>query len=83
MKGSKLLAGLRNGRIIQKDYDKPDDSKNQSKHVVLIYSHHEGEVWGLCEMPNSDFFLTSGDDNKIIKWNMAKKQCVELCKIQA
>jgi len=34
-------------------------------------------------MPNTDFFLTSGDDNKIIKWNLVKKQCVELCKIQA
>jgi len=82
MMGSKVLAGLRNGRIIWKDI-KPQPNQAESKMHVIIYSHHEGEVWGLCELEDQECFVTSGDDNKIIKWNIQKKQCVEICKIKA
>jgi hypothetical protein len=54
MLGTKLLAGLRNGRIIYKDMGKAEDAKDANKHNVLIYSHHEGEVWGLCEVAGTD-----------------------------
>ena len=83
MLGTKLLAGLRNGRIIYKELGRAEEVKDANKHNVLVYSHHEGEVWGLCEMAGSELFVTSGDDNKIIKWSVGKKQCLELCKIQA
>ena len=70
-----MLAGLRNGRIIEKDMH------SDKKYHVMIYSHHDGEVWGLCEMEGEHGFITSGDDNKIIRWNVVKKQCTEVSKI--
>jgi WD40 repeat protein len=36
-----LLVGLKNGSIVEYDI-----KKNQKE--VIIHSHHEGEVWGLC-----------------------------------
>lgn len=37
-----------------------------------MQSHFEGEVWGLALDPNSDKFVTSGDDNKIFTWTPGK-----------
>jgi WD40 repeat protein len=75
MVDNKVLAGLRNGRIIETDYTV------DKRPLVMIYSHHEGEVWGLCELEGENCFITSGDDNKIIRWNVLKRQCAEISKI--
>ena len=71
----KLLFGLRNGRILEQEL------MSEKKPLVMVYSHHEGEVWGLCELEGENSFITSGDDNKIIKWSVPKKQCAEISKI--
>jgi WD40 repeat protein len=36
-----LLVGLRNGSIVESDIE-----SNQKE--TIMYSHHDGEVWGLC-----------------------------------
>lgn len=70
LKGNKLLFGMRNGRIAWKDLS---GREPENKLHVIIYSHHEGEVWGLCEIPGKGCFVTSGDDNKMIRWDVQKK----------
>jgi hypothetical protein len=39
----------------------------------LMYSHHDGEVWGLCTVKDSLHFYTSGDDNKIIHYDIESR----------
>jgi WD40 repeat protein len=46
----------------------------------VMFSHSDGEVWGLdvSDYPN---VCTSGDDNKVIIWdtkNRKKKKCLKL-----
>ena len=40
-----LLVGLKNGSIVEFDI------KKNAKEVIM-HSHHDGEVWGLCVVPN-------------------------------
>jgi hypothetical protein len=62
-----MLVGLRNGSI----YEVSGDSRKE-----LMFSHSEGEVWGL-DVSNFPKVCTSGDDNKIIVWDTAQR-----CKAQ-
>lgn len=50
---------------------------------MLIYSHHEGEVWGLCELEGENAFVTSGDDNKLVKWSIEHRQAMSISKVGA
>lgn len=66
-----MLVGTRDGCIMEM---KGGSSKE------LMYSHNEGEVWGL-EVRNFPNVITSGDDNKVIVWdtaNRCKKDCYKV-----
>jgi WD40 repeat protein len=64
-----ILCGNRDGSIIEV---MPDDQK-----VVLMQSHCDGEVWGLCvNANNDDIMVTVGDDNYIKVWDMVAKKCI-------
>lgn len=51
-----MIVGLRNGSIIR------------GQNEVLMFSHSDGEVWGL-DVSDYPMVCTSGDDNKVIVWN--------------
>ncbi len=65
-----LLVGLRNGGIVECDI------KKQIKETIM-HSHHDGEVWGLCVLEAHGKFITSGDDNKLLMFDMDTKKCVQ------
>jgi len=44
---------------------------------TIAHSHHDGEVWGLCVIPSENKYVTSGDDNKILMFDMQSKRCVQ------
>jgi WD40 repeat protein len=72
MKGSKILAGLRNGTILE------IDSKGSKKEIMK--SHSDGEAWGLA-VADKDTFVTSGDDNKIYVWDAKTRKPTALAEI--
>lgn len=41
-----------------------------------MHSHHDGEVWGLCVITDN-IFVTSGDDNKLLMFDMATRKCIQ------
>lgn len=51
-----LLSLILASKVIEKD--------------VIIHSHHDGEVWGLCTIEGQGKFITSGDDNKILMFDV-------------
>jgi len=61
---------MRNGNIVE--YDLKKNAKE-----VIMHSHHDGEVWGLCTLEDQGVFITSGDDNKIYMYDMAKRKCIQ------
>ena len=69
MKGSKILAGLRNGTILK------IDSKDSKKEIIK--SHSDGETWGLA-VADKDTFVTSGNDNKIYVWDAKTRKSTAL-----
>lgn len=58
-----LLVGMKNGSIAE--YDVAKDAKE-----VIMHSHHDGEVWGLCVLEDQQKFVTSADDNKILMFDV-------------
>jgi len=48
-----------------------------------MHSHHEGEVWGLATMEGKGKFITSGDDNKIMIWDIMQRKCTVINRIAA
>ena len=56
-----ILAGLRDGSIIEIE---SSDAIN-----YVMRSHSTGETWGLAIADDSNF-VTSGDDNKTMAWNI-------------
>jgi len=65
-----LLIGLRNGSVLECDV------KKEIKETIA-HSHHDGEVWGLCVIPSQNKYVTSGDDNKILMFDMQSKRCIQ------
>lgn len=63
-----MIAGLRNGQIVEID-------QNTSASSVKLQSHSDGEVWGLNICANWSHFATTGDDNKILAFNLATRTC--------
>lgn len=47
----------------------------------LMHSHADGEVWGLAIIPESDIFITCGDDNRIYEFSISQKRCIRQGKI--
>jgi WD40 repeat protein len=41
-----------------------------------MHSHHDGEVWGLEVDEDDGKFITSGDDNKILMYDIKSKKCI-------
>ena len=72
MKGNKILAGLRNGTILE------IDSKSSKKEIIK--SHSDGEAWRLA-VADKDTFITSGNDNKIYVWNAKTRKPTALAEI--
>jgi len=67
--GRYLLIGLRNGSIVECDIQK-------GVRETIAHSHHDGEVWGLCVIESQGKYVTSGDDNKILMFDMETKRCI-------
>lgn len=73
LSGSNILAGLRDGTILEIS---SSDSKTE-----LMKSHSSGEAWGLA-LDGGDNFVTAGDDNKAFSWSISDRKWVgeaELC----
>lgn len=64
-----LLVGLKNGNITE--YDIRKNGKE-----VIMRSHCDGEVWGLCVIPNQNKFVTSGDDNKLLLYDVPTRKLI-------
>jgi WD40 repeat protein len=62
-----MALGLRDGSIIIKDIKK-DISR------ILTRSHYDGKVCGLEYVPDN-YILTTGEDNRVMLWNMNTKIC--------
>lgn len=71
MHNGKLIVGQRDGTItcIQ-----GEDRMN------IMYSHSDGEVWGLAQRADGTV-VTSGDDNKFIAWNPTERKHVKTFKV--
>jgi len=69
------LVGLRDGTIYTLNID--SGAKN-----IVMQSHCEGEVWGLAAVDDSRV-VTSGDDNKIMVWDITARKCVSSSKISS
>lgn len=69
IKNGNMLVGTRDGCITECGLD--GSGKN-----VVMYSHSDGEVWGLSIYPNGNA-VTSGDDNQVLWWNPneRKREC--------
>lgn len=66
-----VLVGTRDGTITLCN---GDDKK------AIMCSHSDGEVWGLDK--NADgTVVTSGDDNKVMKWDPSKREHVETVQV--
>lgn len=59
-KDGNIVAGLRDGSIVEVD--------GSGQVNTLMYSHSDGEAWGL-EIDKSGLIVSTGDDNKIVAWD--------------
>lgn len=64
-----IAMGLKNGDIIIKHYRDPT-----KREVTFLKCHSEGSVGGLDFIPENRV-ITSGEDNKILLWNLRSKKC--------
>ena len=64
-----MILGLKNGDIVLKHWE--DKTKYEE---VYLQSHSEGSIGGLAFVPEYKL-LTSGEDNKILLWNLRSKKC--------
>jgi WD40 repeat protein len=64
-----MILGLKNGDIILKHMEDPTKYEE-----VYLKSHNEGSICGMAFVPEYKL-LTSGEDNKILLWNLRSKKC--------
>ncbi len=64
-----MILGLKNGDIILKHWE--DKTKYEE---VYLKSHSEGSIGGMAFVPEYKI-ITSGEDNKILLWNLRSKKC--------
>lgn len=65
-RGSIIIAGLRDGSIIEVDA--------KENITVLMNSHSHGILSGLAIDSNNEFAVTAGDDDKIMVWDLKRKK---------
>jgi WD40 repeat protein len=70
MRLQNVLIGLSNGSIVEYDV-------SQKMQEVIMHSHHEGEVWGLTLIEGKGYYITSGDDNKLLMYDILSKKVVQ------
>ena len=70
-----MILGLKNGDIILKHWE--DKTKYEE---VYLQSHSEGSIGGMAFVPEYKL-VTSGEDNKILLWNLRSKKCESSGKI--
>jgi WD40 repeat protein len=71
---NKILVGHDNGRICTFDVT----GENYKLHSV---THHDGECWGLEILPETNTFLTCGDDNEFHEYSLRTKSWLRAGKI--
>ncbi len=64
-----MILGLKNGDIILKHWE--DKTKYEEEYLK---SHCEGSIGGMAFVPEYKL-ITSGEDNKILLWNLRSKKC--------
>ena len=64
-----MILGLKNGDIILKHWE--DSTKYEE---TYLKSHSEGSICGMAFVPEYKL-VTSGEDNKILLWNLRSKKC--------
>ena len=64
-----MVLGLKNGDIVLKHWE--DKTKYEE---VYLKSHSEGSIGGMAFVPEYKL-ITSGEDNKILLWNLRSKKC--------
>ena len=64
-----MILGLKNGDIILKHWE--DKTKYEEEYLK---SHCEGSIGGMAFVPEYKL-VTSGEDNKILLWNLRSKKC--------
>ena len=64
-----MILGLKNGDIILKHWE---DSTRYEE--TFLKSHCEGSICGMAFVPEYKL-ITSGEDNKILLWNLRSKKC--------
>ena len=70
-----MILGLKNGDIILKHWQDKTEYEE-----VYLKSHSEGSIGGLAFVPEYKI-ITSGEDNKILLWNLRSKKCESSGKI--
>jgi len=68
-----IVAGLRDGTILE--------ISGSDATTEVMKSHSTGETWGLA-IADDSHFVTSGDDNKVLSWDMGDRKCcaeAEVC----
>jgi len=67
--GQKLVAGLRDGSLIEVDH-------STKKVTTVMEGHSDGQTEGLEYDPVYNLVVTTGDDNMIYVWDPATRKCV-------
>ncbi len=65
-----LLVGLRSGTILEFDVDK-------NAKETIMQAHHDGESWGLCVIEDQGKYFTSGDDNKVLMYDIETRKVIQ------
>ena len=65
-----LLVGQRDGTISYEDGSRTN----------IMYSHSDGEVWGLAQQADGTV-VTSADDNKVMFWNPSTRSFIKQAKV--
>ncbi|MCQ2820381.1 MAG: hypothetical protein MJ252_24210 [archaeon] len=63
-----IVMGLKNGSIVIMNY------KNNKRQDLFLKSHCVGSIRGLDYVPDNRV-ITTGDDNRIMVWNLRSKKC--------
>ena len=65
-----MLCGQRDGTISYEDGSRTN----------IMYSHSDGEVWGLAQQADGTV-VTSADDNKVMFWNPGSRSFIKQAKV--